>query len=165
MSEEPTIKDEIKKLNESFDKLLSSGKVKGFKLPSQGRLNKTQIKKNFVTAIVIGDNREIKFIKAPIEEGTITVDGIPRIASTDFMLSYQGKPAMILPSWSVKPFSPVENYQEDTKEKMTSQGYKLLLNRIETGKVLDAKKSFGKWWLFPLIIAVIVVLYLVFGRK
>ena len=157
--EETSIKDELKKLNANFDQLLSSGKMKKFKLPSKGKMSKTDLKNNYATVIAIGDNREIKFAKAQINEGTINFDGIPRIATTDYMLSYQGKPAIILPNWSVRPFSPVENYSQEVKEKMTSAGYKLLINRIELGKVAD-KKKFGNWWIFPLILGVIVIGYI-----
>ena len=160
MDEETTMKDELKKLNSNFEQLLASDKIKKFKLPSKGKLSKRDLKNNMATVIAIGENREIKFIKTAISEGTINFEGIPRIATTDYMLSYQGKPAIILPSWSVRPFSPVESYTQEVKDKMTAAGYKLLLNRIELGKVAD-KKKFGNWWIIPLILGVIIIGYLI----
>jgi hypothetical protein len=161
MVEEGTLKDEVKKLNENFDKLLESGKVKGFK-PNK-KLTNANVKKNYTLAIVIGENREIKFIKVPISEGTVIVDGIPRLATTDYALSYKGKPAIIIPEWSTKPFSPVENYEDTVKSQMTAAGYKLLLNRIELGKIALKKKMSGMI-IILIILALIVGGYLLYTR-
>jgi len=158
MTDETNLKNEIKKLNDNFNMLLESGKVKGFK-PNK-KLSKSDVKRNYTLAIVVGENREIKFMKVPISEGTTTIEGVPRLATTDYMLSYQGKPAMIIPEWSVQPFSPIQNYEEAVKNQMLSAGYKLLLNRIEQGEIKPKKKLSGAL-IFGIIIAIIVVGYLV----
>lgn len=157
MGEETTLKDEVKQLNDNFKALLSSGKVKGIKLPKTP--SASQVKKGYAYILYINENRAIEPMKVQIQEGTTDIEGIPRIATTDFNLTYKGKPALIQPSWSVKPFSPIENYQETVKEQMTSAGYKLLLNRIEQGEIKPKKKISGAL-IFGLVIAAIVVGYL-----
>lgn len=164
MTDETTLKDDIHKINENFEKLLASGKVKGFRLPSSGKLNNAKLKKNYITVISIGNNRELKFSKVPIEDGTVVMDKIPKLATTDYMLTYKGKPVVILPEWSVKPFSPSENYSETVKNQMDTAGHALLLSKYESGKVEEKKKMGGNWWIFPLIIGIIVIGYLVFTQ-
>lgn len=160
MTEESiNLKEEIKRLNENFNNLLDSGRVKGFK--PRKRLTRGNIKKNYTLVITIGENREIKFIKLPIDEGTIIHEKIPRIATTDYLLSYKGKPAVILPEWSTEPYSPTKEYDKDARDKLLAVGYRLLLNKMEQGK-LKAKKQLSGAVIFAIIIALIVGGYLLF---
>lgn len=151
------LREDIRKLNENFNKLLAKKKVKPVKL--KNRLSKFQAKHNWVYILYINENKEWKPIKCPIEEATTLVEGIPRLASPEYMTTYLGKPAMILPAWSVKPFSPVESYEETVKDQMSSAGYRLLLNRIEQGEVKTKKRISGTL-IFFIIIALIVGGYL-----
>jgi hypothetical protein len=158
MEEENTnLKDQVKRLNDGIEKLLESKKAKKVRLPK--RLSRNQAKSNWVYIIYINENLELNPMKHKIEEGTTIVEGIPRLATADFKLTYKGKPAMILPAWSVKPFSPVENYEGTVKEQMASAGYKLLLNRIEQGG-MKTKKRISGTVIFFLVIGLIVVGYL-----
>ena len=157
IDKETNLKDEVKRLNDNFNKLLESGKIKGVKLKKTP--SKFQAKNNWIYILYINENGEIKPMKQMIEEGTVMVEGIPRLATSEYRLSYLGKPAIILPAWSVKPFSPTDNYEETVKEQMTSQGYKLLLNRIELGGIKPKRKISGAI-IFGIIIAIIVVGYL-----
>jgi len=156
MEQETNLKEEIKKLNDNFSKLLESGKVKGVKAK---KLGKFQLKKGYVRYLYINENRDIKVMKVPIEEGTTTIEGIPRIATADYMMTWDGQPTIIQPAWSVKPFSPVDNYEETVKTQMSSAGYKLLLNRIEQGGI-KPKRQIKGWMIFAGVIALIVIGYL-----
>lgn len=161
MDEENTnLKDEVKKLNQNFERLLESGKVKGVKTKKLGRSEK---KKGYVRYIFINENREITVKKVPIDEGTTLYEGIPRIATTDYMLNWDGQPTIIQPSWSVRPFSAVENYEQAVKDGLTSAGYKLLMNRIEMGKITTKKKISGIV-IFLVIVAMIVAGYLLLKK-
>jgi hypothetical protein len=157
MEENTTLKDEVRKLNENFSKLMESEKVKGVKLRKSP--SKSKVKNNYIYVLYIQDNGEIKPMSVQVEEGTTAIDGIPRLATSEYRLTYKGKPAIIQPSWSVKPFSPVDHYEETVKEQMASQGYRLLLNRLEQGK-LKAKKKLSGAAIFFIIIALIVIGYL-----
>lgn len=154
-----TIRDDLKKLNENFDKLLASGKVKGVKL--KGMPSKSQVNKGYIYTFYIRDNGVIAPMKVPIEEGTTVIDGAPRLATPEYMLSYKGKPALIQPAWSTKPFSKVESFEEAVKEKMLSVGYKLLANRIEQGAIKPKKKVSGAI-IFAVIVALLIGGYFLF---
>lgn len=155
--EETTLKDEIHKLNENFDEFKTEGKVKKFK-PNK-KLNVADTKKNFVLACVIGENKEFRFEKLRIEDSTVSVNKVPRLASAEYLGTYQGKPAMIIPEWSVEPISFDKNYDEARRSRTLAAGYRLLINRIELG-VLKAKKQIKGWVIFLGIIALIVIGYL-----
>lgn len=159
MPEETTLRQEQKRTNELLQKLLESPNAKKIRIKGM-RIGRSQVKKNYVQIFYINDNREIAGKKVPIEEATAMLEGIPRLATTDYMLSYNGKPALIIPAWSVKPFSPVDSYEDAVKEKMTTAGYKLLLNRIEQGEIKGKKTLSGKVIFFG-IAALLVIGYLV----
>jgi len=157
MEEEGTLKDEIKKLNENISKLADSKKVKDLKL--KGTPSKAKVKKGYIYVIYIRENGEIDPKAVEVEEGTTMIDGIPRIAAAPYRLNYKGKPAIILPAWSVEPFNPLINYDETIRNQMTSQGFKLLLNRIELGAI-KAKGKMSGFVIFIIVIALIIGGYL-----
>ena len=157
--EETNLKDAVMKMNDNLEKLLTSGKIKGVKL--KGTPSKAQVKKNYIYVLYIQDNLEWKPLRVPVEEGTAVVDGIPRLTTPHYRMSYKGKPAIILPAWSSEPYNPKKEYDETARSGMLSAGYKLLLNRIEQGKV-TAKKGMSGWMMFLGLIALIVVGYLAF---
>jgi hypothetical protein len=158
MSEEKSIKDLLIEMNEKIEE--KGKREKGFKLPWKGKVSKSKVKKGWATYMVIRDNRNIEFTKKPIEEQTVVIDGTPRIATADDTLFYKGKPFYVQPSWSVKPFSPTENYNQTIKEGYASQGYKLLMNRMKNEQ-LTTKKSFGGIGIFLIIVAIIAIGYFV----
>lgn len=160
MEEETNLKNEIKKLNENFQKLIESGKIKGVKAKKLGKIEQ---KKGYVRYIFIGENKQIKVMKIPIEEGTTMVEGIPRIATADYMLNWDGQPTIIQPAWSVEPFSPVKNYEESVQKQMTAQGHKLLLNRIELGGI-KAKKKISGAVIFFIIVILAIAAYMLLGK-
>lgn len=161
MEEENTsIKDEIKKLNENFNVLLESGRVKGFKLPYKARLGRKKVKNDYTTICYINNNREVTFIKAPISEGTVMIGGTPRLATTDYMLSYKGKPFIIQPSWSIKPFSPADNYDDAVKTNTIAVGYRLLLNTMKSEQI-SAKKKIGIGFIIGALVIGAIVIYFI----
>lgn len=156
MTEEGTLKDEIRKINENLEKLTSSGKVKGFK-PNK-KLTNSDLKKNYILGIIIGENKEIKFLKLPVSEGTTTLEGSPRLATKEYLLTYRGKPAIILPEASCKPYCLKEELDEDAKNNLLAVGYRLLMNRQEQGE-LKAKKGISSWMILIIVAAIGVAAY------
>lgn len=141
--EEGSIKDKLNRLIEQNQKLLEQKEIKKWKMPFSGKLNKKQVKKNYVTYLIVRENRRIDFVKAPIEEGTTMIDGIPRVATAEHVLfDNKGAPVIIQPEWSTTPFSPESNYDETVKLGRSAAGAKLLLNKMEK-EALDIKKSGG----------------------
>jgi|TARA_R100000093_G_scaffold35586_1_gene18797 hypothetical protein len=158
--ENTSLKGEIRRMNENFETLVEKNQAKRFKMPWSGRVGKGKVKRNYASICYIGDNREARFMKLPIQEGTVMINGAPHLATTDFMLSYKGKPFLIVPSWNIKPFSPEENYDEATKLKTTTAGYRLLLNTMKLEQI-KVKKGIGLAGgvIFAIIILGIIAYY------
>src|SRR3990167_2846066 len=144
---EPNLKDVLLKLNEKLE-TLDEEKIKkqrGFRFPWKARVGKKQLKKNYVTLIKINENGNLDFTKEQIEDQTIIVDGVPRLATGSDVLRYKGKPVIIVHSGSVKPFTPhffnPEEHLEEVKEKgYDTTGYRLLLAKIKLGAIQPKKK-------------------------
>jgi hypothetical protein len=135
------LKESVNEINKKFDTLISSGKVKGVKAK---KLSGSEKKKGYIRYLYISENKNIKAVKVPVEEGTTFFEGSPRIATPDYMLTWDGDPCIIQPGWSMKPFSPVDNMEQTIKDKMNAVGNRLLLNRIELGAV-KSKKGIPGW--------------------
>jgi hypothetical protein len=158
MEEEKSLKEEILELKELLNKYDKKQSEKKFSIPFTARVSKAQAKKGWTTVMIARDNRNVEFTKKQIEEQTIMVDGIPRIATADDVLFYKGRPLIILPSWSVKPFSPTDNLKETDAKSYGSQGYRLLLARMKA-EVVEGKKKIGSWIIW-VIVGLIAVGYL-----
>ena len=152
-----SLKDIIKKNNELLNRLLITEGVKDLKLKKLGKGAK---KKGYVNYLYIHENGEIEPLKVPIQEMTSLIEESPRLARPEEILSYQGNPTIIQPSWSSEPFSMVNNYEQTIKDKMLSAGYRLLALRAEQGNIKPKKKISGTM-IFFIIVAILVVGYLV----
>ena len=124
-----------------------------FKIPGRFRVSKGKAKKDWVTVMKINNNRTIAFDKQQIQDQSIMVDGVPRLARTDEILYYKGKPLVIQPAWSVKPFSPTENLQQTNNDNNNEQGWRILIARLESD-LIKAKKKMS--WL--IIIGVVAAI-------
>lgn len=155
VEEDLSVKDWLKKISEQLNK---SPETKKWKMPWSGKLSKGKAKNGWVTIIHIKDNRNLEFMKVPLDEQTATIDGCPRIVTPDDVLYHKGKPVVIFPSWSVKPISVTSNYDETIKEKYRSTGYKLLLNKMKK-EVIENKKSISGGLIFGIIAVVIAAGY------
>ena len=155
------IQQEIKKNEE-----LSKVKEKKFRYPFGKRVGKAQRKRNFVTTFVINENGTCDFRKYQINEQTILHDLIPRLATSGHMLfDKKGNPLIILPNWSLEPFSPLEHYKESMISGNNTNAFKILMSRMLSDKV-DAKKQMGgliKWVLGLGLVAIIIYAFVTSG--
>jgi hypothetical protein len=164
MEENTNIKEKMNKIDEKLDELLASKSKKPlFKLPYKGKLSKSKVKQNWVTVVKINENKGVDFIKEPIDHQTIVVDGVPRLCTGEDVLNYKGKPLIILPSWSVKPFSPSENYSLSIKDGSNTNGYALLLARMKAGAI-DLKKKMNMWLIIGLVALAGIALYVILKK-
>ena len=139
---------------------------KPWKIPWGARVGKTAIKKGYATICIINENGGTRFIKAKVEDGTISIDGFPRLATADYCLSHNGKPFYIIPTWSMKPFSPVEHYAETEREKMNMAGRRVILAKLEREAIKPTGKGFGMiGWIILGAIVLGVGYYLITGGK
>ena len=161
---EENIKDKIDNLKSKMDEILNSkSKVKGFKLPPKSRLSKSKLKDNWITIVKVNENKGVDFTREQIKDQTIIIDGVPRLATGEDVLNYKGKPMMILPSWSVKPFSPSENYKDSMERGLNTKGYALLLARMKAGAI-DLKKKMNMGIIIGLVVLAGIVLYVILKK-
>ena len=164
MENERSLREEIELMRKTISGEKEKKKEKKFKIPFRAKLNNQKLKKNWVTYLYVKDNGDVDFRKEQIVDQTTMLDGSPRIATSDTILRYKGKPLIIQPSWSVKPFSPVDNYNETEKQNLNSKGYRLLMIRMQQ-EAIKAKMKLN-WLLIlgGLVIAGIVIYALFFGK-
>lgn len=115
---------------------------KKFKIPFSKRVGTAKKKLNYITLIKINENSQIKFDVVQINDQTIMVDGVPRLATSKDIMYYKKNPIMILPSWSVEPFSPGENFLQSLEDGSNKKGYAILLEKMKKEQ-LGPKKQLG----------------------
>ena len=144
--------------------LLANKEVKKWKLPWSGKPSNGQVKKGWATFCLIRENGEVEFVKACINDLTAKVDGFPRIASPEYKLTHKNKPFYIIPSWSMEPFSPVDNYKDAEKNNMHIAGRRVILAKLEGEQIKAKGKGFGGMGWIMLGIGVLGLLYY-FGKN
>ena len=152
------LQDDIKELKELIASDQLAKKQKKFRFPFGKKVGRGQRKKNFVTVLLLSENGTYDFKKYKIEDQTILHDTIPRIASAGHvMFDKKGNPLIILPSWSLEPFSPLAHYQQSLIGGENTTGYKLLMAKMLKEQVgSKAKISGAVKWIVGLIIAAII---------
>lgn len=142
-------------------------KEKKFRYPFGKKVGKSQKKKNYVTVMIINENGTGDFKKYQIQDQTILHDLIPRIAGAGYVIrDKKGNPVIILPSWSVEPFNPSEHYKNSFLNGTNTNGYKILMARMEAEKVLAKKKMSGILpWIIGIGLAAIIVYAIISGGK
>ncbi len=143
-------------------KPLEEKKTKKFKLPK--KVNKGQAKKNWITIMKINENCHVNFSKQQIDEQTIMVDGVPRLATNQYVMFYKGKPLIILPSWSVEPYSPKQEFKDSLDSGSNTKAYKILLAKM-LKETVNPKKPMSNVikWIIGIALAGIVGYALISG--
>jgi len=134
------IQDDLQELKKMIKESEQKKEEKKFKFPFGKKVGKRQAKKNFITVIKINENSNIDFKKVQIDEQTIMEGGIPRLAASKYVMHWKGKPVIILPSWSVEPFSPKDNYEQSLVNGSNAKGYAILMNKM-IKETADGKKK------------------------
>jgi len=132
-------------------------KKKKFRFPFGKKVGASQKKKNYVTIIKINENGNLDFQKRPIVEQTFMEDGIPRLGTPNYVLRYKKNPVVILPSWSVKPYSPSEEHEKSLNDGSNTKGYKILMAKMQS-EIIKPTKQMGsiiKWIIGLALLAVI----------
>ena len=154
------LQDDLKEIKEKLAKQEAekhpAKKPSLFKIPWTKRVNPKQASQNCVTVIKINENGFLDFRKERIVEQTIIVDGVPRLATPEYVLHFKKNPCIILPSWSVKPYSPEDAVKASLEDGSNTKGYKILMARMKSDS-LGAKPQSGMIkWVIGIIFAVIV---------
>jgi hypothetical protein len=153
--------DDVKEIKEILEPTKNL-KTKRFRLPFRAKVGKSKAKQNWVGIIKINENGSITPMKQQIVEQTIIVDGVPRLATPDYVmrwkLGFRTYPIVILPSWSVEPFSPKQNFQTSLENGSNIAGYKLLMNRMKLANIEKPKVMGGMLkWIIGLGLAGIII--------
>jgi hypothetical protein len=135
--------------------LIDQKKTKKFKLPIRATmwLPLMKRKKGYCLIIYCQDNRNIQFMKLPIDQATVMIKNSPHIASARYMMTYKNMPVLFIPAWNIEPFDPTVNINEAEREKTLSVGRRLLLNRMKE-EVIKSKKTINWFIVIGAIIAV-----------
>jgi len=156
------LQDDLKEIKEKLIKQEAENekpkkKPRKFKIPFAKRVNPKQAAQNYVTVIKINENGFLDFKKDRIIEQTIMVDGVPRLATPEYVLHYKKNPCIIQPSWSVKPYSPEDAVKKSMDDGSNVKGYKILMARMKSD-TLGAKPQVGGLvkWVVGIILAAIV---------
>lgn len=153
------IKDDIKDIKTLVKNATEEkDKKKKFRFPFGKRVGRGQKKRNYLTVLVINENGIYDFKKYQINEQTIMHDLVPRLATTDYVLfNKKGNPMVILPSWSVEPFSLKENFEKSLEEGSNKKGFQILMSKMKSEAVNPKKQMAGALkWIIGLVIAAII---------
>ena len=153
---EPNMGEMVKKLYEKAVVTDETQKQKKFKLPWSAKVNNGRASKGYTTVQIIRNNGDMQLTRLQIDDGTM-VDGVPRISTIDYKLNYKGKPWVIIPEWSLKPFSSSENYEQTIKDKMNIAGRKVILSKLEKETIKPKGKGFGGFGGWMILIVVVAI--------
>jgi len=152
------IQEDLKDIKKFMSKDDVKDKEKKFRFPFGKKVGRSQKKKNYLTVLLLNENGTYNFKKYQINEQTIMHELIPRLATTGHvMFNKKGNPMVILPNWSVEPFSPKSHFEKSLEDGSNKKGFQILMNKMKSEQ-LSAKKSMGNVlkWVIGLVIAAII---------
>jgi len=160
------LKDELREIKELLREREEPKKQKKFKMPRKGKVSPKKASKGFVTIMKINENGYIDFSKEQIKEQTVMVDGVPRLTTPEYVLHWKKNPVVILPSWSVKPYSPEEQHDKSLIDGSNTRGYQILMAKMKS-ETISAKKSMGGAlkWIIGIGLAALIGYALITGGK
>jgi len=159
------IQEDVAELKELIQSDRLKETEKKWKFPFGKKVSKAKKKKNFVTLLILNENGTYEFKKYKINDQTIIHDTIPRIASAGHvMFDKKGNPLIILPNWSVEPFSPLQHFKKSLENGSNTIGYKLLMAKMQSEIVSSKPKMAGALkWILGLGLAAIIGYALITG--
>lgn len=165
-NKEDNLKDLLKKVAENTDQLIQTKQAKKWKMPFSGRVGRAKVKKGWTTVQIIRHNGNVDFTRVKTEDGTIRVDGFPRVGTIDYHLSHKGKPLIIVPEWSLEPYNPLIDKNSAERKEMQMSGRRLILSKLE-GEQIKQKAKFGTaiGWIVLILAIGVGAWYLLKGGK
>lgn len=157
MTEDISLKDTIKRLVDTLDeqnRLTKEKKLKSFRIPWRGRLSKRRVKKGWVSILYVRSNGAGTFIKAPIDENVVDIDGTLHVVDPRHIINYKNKPLIVLPEWRSYPLDLKEQYREDEIAGLKSLGTKHVYNYMKRNMVKEKK---------PMRMGLVLLIILVIG--
>lgn len=152
------ISKQIEEIKDLMIKEAGGSKEKKFRFPFGKKVGRSQKKKNYVTVLLINENGVYDFKKYQINEQTVMHETIPRLATTGHvMFNKKGNPLVILPNWSVEPFSPKQHFTNSLDNGSNKKGYAILMSKMKS-EIVSGKKKIGNVakWAIGLVLAAII---------
>jgi len=149
--------DKIEKILEEQQEEETKKKQKKFRFPFGKKTSPRQASKGYVTIITLNEGGHLNFVKQKIEEQTVIIDGIPRLATADNVWHFKKVPVIIQPTWSVEPISKEMLFRKAEENKTLTTGFKILLARLKSSAI-EAKKTVSpilKWGAGLILVGVI----------
>jgi len=152
------LKEDIQELRELVIKDKGEVKEKKFKFPFGTKVGRGQKKRNYVTVQILMENGIYAFKKYQIIDQTIIHNLIPRLANAGLvMFDKKGNPLIILPEWSVEPFSPRSHFEGTLKNGSNIKGFSILMNKMKSEAISSSSKMGGAVkWIIGIAIAAII---------
>jgi hypothetical protein len=165
---EKSLKQQLKEINAKIDLAKKQPKGKKFKLPWGKKVSNSQLKKGYATIEVVGENKEIDFVKEPIVDGTIKVGENYYAVDELDIFTYKGKPFVHLPKTKVNPWNPLSfyvdterTYDGKTMDKNEIYGQKYIMARMKSDFIsAKAKIGWGMTIIGLLILGVIAYAFI-----
>ena len=151
MAEEVSLKETLQNINSKLGELVEKKGIQETSFWSKWffwrNVSKGQIKRNWVNIIYISDNKNLRILKAPIDENVIMIDNIPHTVNSADVMLHKGKPTIIVPSWSIKPFSPEQNVRETKDGGNLSLGWEWIMNYLKKTEIKAIKNIGIMMWI------------------
>jgi hypothetical protein len=141
-------------------------KSKKFKIPFFKKVRGKQAKKNFITILKVNENGHGEFLKEPIKDQTVMINGVPRLATSEYIINVKRNPLMVIPSWSTVPINFKQNHEDSLKDGSNIVGYRILLEKIKLSGIEGSKKQMAGWliWVIGGLVVAGIVYALVTGK-
>jgi len=153
-----SLKGMLEEIIKKQDKLIEQKKARKFILPWKAKLNRKRLKDGLITVAYINENKEIDFIRVPVFEGSVMIKGAPYIATSEYMLTYKGKPMILINAASAEPYSPSKHLEDSEKKNLSQRGYRILLNSMKS-EAIKPKRKISLGFIVGSLVALLVLYY------
>lgn len=157
-SEETPLKDTLKNIDKKLNELVEKKEMEETSFWSKWKfwekVNKREIKKNWIQIIFIQDNKNLRILKAPIDENVIMIDNIPHTIDAGDIFLHKNKPTIIVPSWSIKPISPSQNIKETKDAGNSTLGWEYIMNYLKKTEIKAVKNMGIAIWVIVGLLAI-----------
>jgi len=170
-NEELGIRETLQEINRKLDEgNKKKPQRKKFNLPAKAKVGTAKLKKGYVTVETIGENKEIKFVKEPIIDGTIKLGDTFHAVNDLDVFTYKGKPFVHQPKTKINPWNPLSAFLDSERtfegkilNKNEIYGQKYIMASMKSDAIRSRKKV-GSWiWLILVGIAGVVIYAIVKG--
>jgi len=155
MTEDISLKDTVRLLAEQLqeqNKLVKEKKIKKWRMPFRSFLSKRRVRKGWVSIIYLRSNGAANFMRAPIDENIVDINGTLHVVDPRYIISYKNKPIIILPEWSMYPLDLKEKYSETELQGLKSMGTRHVYNYMKRNLIKEKKPMRMGMMLFILVL-------------